>query len=174
MKKTQLKENIKIAKPNISPDAFIADGAKIIGDVTLKKDSSVWYNSVLRADINKITIGERSNIQDNSTIHLENDQGVIVGNDVTVGHNVILHGCTIGDGALIGMGAIIMNSVQIGKGAIIGAGSVIMEQKVIPNYSVVIGIPGKIIKTNTNFAYRENVQWAKKYVQLARIHRNQS
>ena len=88
----------------------------------LKEDSSVWYNCVLRADINKIHIGGRSNIQDNSTIHLENDLGVIVGNDVTVGHNVILHGCAIGDGALIGMGAIIMNGVQIGKGAIVGAG----------------------------------------------------
>ena len=173
MKKTQLKGNLKIAKPNIAYNAFIADGVKIIGDVTLKEDSSVWYNCVLRADINKIIIGVRSNIQDNSTIHLENDQGVIVGNDVTVGHNVILHGCTIGDGALIGMGAIIMNGVQIGKGAIVGAGSLLTERMIVPDYSVVIGTPGKIIKTRTNAAYKENVKWAKKYVQLARIHKSQ-
>ena len=173
MKKTQLKENLKIATPNIAHNAFIANGAKIIGDVTLKEDSSVWYNCVLRADINKIIIGTRSNIQDNSTIHLENDQGVIVGNDVTVGHNVILHGCAIGDGTLIGMGAIIMNGVRIGKGAIVGAGSVLTERMIVPDYSVVIGTPGKIIKTRTNAAYKENVKWAKKYVQLARIHKSQ-
>ena len=129
---------------------------------------------VLRADINTIIIGERSNIQDNSTIHLENDQGVEVGNDVTVGHNVILHGCSVKDGALIGMGAIIMNGVKVGKGSIIGAGSVIMEQMIIPDYSVVVGIPGKIIKTRTEKAYQENIKWAKKYVQLSKIHKNQN
>jgi len=174
MEKTQLKENLEIATPNIATSAFVAKGAKIIGAVMLKRDSSVWYNCVLRADINKIVIGERSNIQDNSTIHLENDQGVKVGNDVTVGHNVILHGCSIKDGALIGMGAIIMNGVKVGKGALIGAGSVIMEQMIIPDYSVVVGIPGKIIKTRTEKAYKENVKWARKYVQLSKIHKNQN
>ena len=126
MEKTQLKEDLKITTPNIANSAFVAKGAKVIGSVILKSYSSVWYNCVLRADINKIIIGKRSNIQDNSTIHLENDQGVKVGNDVTVGHNVILHGCSIKDGALIGMGAIIMNGVKVGKGSVIGAGSVIM------------------------------------------------
>ena len=174
MEKTQLKEDLKIATPNIANSAFVAKGAKVIGSVTLKSHSSVWYNCVLRADINKIIIGERSNIQDNSTIHLENDQGVKVGNDVTVGHNVILHGCSIKDGALIGMGAIIMNGVKVGKGSVIGAGSVIMEQMIIPDYSVVVGIPGKIIKTRTEKAYKENVKWAKKYVQLSKIHKNQN
>ncbi len=174
MEKTQLKKDLKISTPNISNSAFVAKGAKIIGSVTLKNHSSVWYNCVLRADINTIIIGERSNIQDNSTIHLENDQGVEVGNDVTVGHNVILHGCSIKDGALIGMGAIIMNGVKVGKGSIIGAGSVIMEQMIIPDYSVVVGIPGKIIKTRTERAYHENIKWAKKYVQLSKIHKNQN
>ena len=90
MNKTDLRENVTIKNPRIHPTAFIAEGAKVIGDATLKKNSSIWYNSVVRADINSIVIGEGSNIQDNSVIHLENDQGVIVGNDVTVGHNVIL------------------------------------------------------------------------------------
>ena len=132
MDKTDLKDNITIKTPDIDSTAFIADGARVIGDVMLKKDSSVWYNSVVRADINSIVIGERSNIQDNSVVHLENDQGVIVGSDVTIGHNVILHGCTIGDGVLVGMGAIIMNGVNIGKGSVIGAGAVIKQNMIIP------------------------------------------
>ena len=117
MDKTGLRDDIRIKTPDIHPTAFIADGAKVIGDIILKKNSSIWYNTVVRADINSIVIGERSNIQDNSVIHLENDQGVIVGNDVTVGHNVILHGCKVGDGVLVGMGAVIMNGVDIGKGS---------------------------------------------------------
>ena len=171
--KILLKNNLKIASPNIHPTSFVAQGAQIIGDVVLKNNASVWYNCVLRADINKIIIGERSNIQDNSTIHLENNLGVTIGNDVTVGHNVILHGCSIDDGALIGMGSIIMNGAKVGKGAIIGAGSVITEKMVIPNFSVVVGIPGKIIKMNTKDSFDENVKWAKKYVQLAKVHKKQ-
>ncbi len=173
MDKTELNKNTRIKTPKLDPTSFIAKGAKIIGDVTLKPHSSIWYNCVLRADINTIIIGERSNIQDNSTIHLENDQGVLVGNDVTVGHNVILHGCTIEDGALVGMGAIVMNGVKIGKGAVIGAGAVLMENMVVPDYSVAVGIPGKIIKKLTNQTYIENVRWAKKYVKLAKLHKEQ-
>ena len=173
MEKSQLRKDLKIGTPNLHPTSFIAKGAKIIGDVELKSYASVWYNSVLRADINKIIIGERSNIQDNSTIHLENDLGVQVGNDVTVGHNVILHGCTIENGALIGMGSIIMNGVKVGKGSIIGAGSVITEKMIIPDFSVVVGIPGKIIKTIKEDSIIDNIKWAKKYVELAKIHKKQ-
>ena len=115
MDKTELRKDIKIKSPKIHDSVFVADGARVIGDVTLKKGSSIWYNTVARADINKIIIGERSNVQDNSVIHLENDQGVIIGNDVTIGHNAIIHGCTIEDGALIGMGSIIMNGAVVGK-----------------------------------------------------------
>jgi carbonic anhydrase/acetyltransferase-like protein (isoleucine patch superfamily) len=117
-------------------------------------------------------IGERTNIQDNSVIHLENDQGVLVENDVTVGHNAIIHGCSIADGALIGMGAIIMNGAVIGKGAVIGAGAVVKEDMVIPDFSLVVGVPGKIVKTLSPETYDENVKWAAKYVELANIHRN--
>ena len=170
MQKSDLRENITIKTPKIDEKAFVADGAKIIGDVTLSKDSSIWYNTVCRADINNIVIGERSNIQDNSVIHLENDQGVIVGNDVTVGHNAIIHGCTIEDGALIGMGAIIMNGATIGRGAVIGAGALVKENMKVPDLTLVVGLPGKIVKTLNEDTFSQNVKWAKKYVKLAQLH----
>ena len=172
MEKSDLRENTTIKSPQIHKLAFVAEGARIIGDVILKADSSIWYNTVCRGDINQIVIGERSNMQDNSVIHLENDQGVIVGNNVTVGHNAIIHGCTINDGALIGMGAIIMNGAVIGKGAVIGAGAVVKEDMVIPDLSLVVGVPGKIVKTLSPETYDENVKWAAKYVKLANVHRN--
>ena len=170
MEKSDLRENITIKTPKIHETAFVADGAKIIGGVILSENSSIWYNTVCRADINQIIIGKRSNIQDNSVIHLENDQGVIVGNDVTVGHNAIIHGCTIGNGALIGMGAIIMNGATIGRGAVIGAGALVKENMKVPELALVVGIPGKIVKTLTEDTFNQNVKWAKKYVKLAKLH----
>ena len=172
MEKSDLSSDVSIKTPQIHETAYVAEGAQVIGDVILKADSSIWYNTVCRADINRIVIGERTNIQDNSVIHLENDQGVLVENDVTVGHNAIIHGCTIADGALIGMGAIIMNGAVIGKGAVIGAGAVVKEDMVIPDFSLVVGVPGKIVKTLSPETYDENVKWAAKYVELANIHRN--
>ena len=172
MEKSDLSPDVSIKSPQIHETAYIAEGAQVIGDVILKADSSIWYNTVCRADINRIVIGERTNIQDNSVIHLENDQGVLVENDVTVGHNAIIHGCSIADGALIGMGAIIMNGAVIGKGAVIGAGAVVKEDMVIPDLSLVVGVPGKIVKTLSPETYDDNVKWAAKYVKLANIHRN--
>ena len=172
MEKSDLSPDVSIKSPQIHETAYIAEGAQVIGDVILKADSSIWYNTVCRADINQIVIGERTNIQDNSVIHLENDQGVLVENDVTVGHNAIIHGCSIADGALIGMGAIIMNGAVIGKGAVIGAGAVVKEDMVIPDLSLVVGVPGKIVKTLSPETYNENVKWAAKYVKLANVHRN--
>ena len=171
MEKTELREDLKIKTPTIHESAFIADGARIIGDVNLMQDSSIWYNTVARADINKIVVGERSNVQDNSVIHLENDQGVIIGNDVTIGHNAIIHGCTIGDGALIGMGAIIMNGALIGNGAVIGAGAVVKENMIVQPFDLVVGVPGKVVKTLPNTVLNQNVDWARKYVKLAKIHK---
>jgi len=172
MEKSDLSPDVSIKTPQIHETAYVAEGAQVIGDVILKADSSIWYNTVCRADINQIVIGERTNIQDNSVIHLENDQGVLVENDVTVGHNAIIHGCSIADGALIGMGAIIMNGAVIGKGAVIGAGAVVKEDMVIPDFSLVVGVPGKIVKTLSPETYNENVKWAAKYVKLANVHRN--
>ena len=171
MNKLVLKSNVLQRDPYIDSTVFIARGAQIIGDVLLGKGCSVWYNAVLRADINQISIGQRSNIQDNSVIHLENDQGVIIGNDVTIGHNAIIHGCTIEDGALIGMGAIIMNGAKVGKGSVIGAGALIKQNMTVPDNCLAMGIPAKVIRKNSSNVYKENVAWAKKYVELAKIHK---
>ena len=171
MDKTELKDNVIIKAPQVDKTAFIAPGARVVGDVILKPYSSIWYNTVARADINQITIGERSNIQDNSVIHLENDQGVFIGNDVTVGHNAIIHGCTIHDGALIGMGSIIMNGATIGKGAVIGAGALIKENMHVSDYELVVGIPGKVVKTLPEDILGKNIKWANKYVKLAKLHK---
>ena len=173
MEKFELRNNVKIHTQKIDSTAFIADGAKVIGDVIMKADSSIWYNTVARADINQIVIGERSNIQDNSVMHLENDQGVTIGDDVTICHKAIIHGCDIKDGALIGMGSIIMNGATIGKGAVIGAGAVVTENMLVPDLALVIGVPGKIIKTLPPETFQNNVNWARKYVQLSKIHKDQ-
>ena len=173
MEKFELNDNVRIKKPQINNTAFIADGAKVIGDVIMKSESSIWYNTVARADINQIIVGERTNIQDNSVLHLENDQGVIIGNDVTIGHNAIIHGCTIDDGALIGMGSIIMNGAIIGRGAVVGAGAVVTENMHVPGLGLVVGLPGKVVKILPEDTYDKNIKWAKKYVQLAKIHKSQ-
>ena len=113
-------------EPSIHPSAFIAPSADIIGDVTIGEESSIWYGCVLRADINRIEIGERSNLQDGSVVHLSDRFGVSVGDDVTIGHKALIHACTVGDGALIGMGAILMDGAVIGASSIVGAGSLVL------------------------------------------------
>jgi carbonic anhydrase/acetyltransferase-like protein (isoleucine patch superfamily) len=129
---------------------WIADSAKVIGDIHLKNDCSIWFGAVLRGDIEKITIGEGTNVQDNSVVHTDDGCECIVGSGVTVGHMVILHGCSIKDDSLIGMGATILNNAKIGKNCIIGANSLITENKEIPDRSLVMGSPGKIIREVTD------------------------
>ena len=136
--------------PCISEDCFIAENAVVIGDVTLKNKSSVWFGAVIRGDDNCIEIGEGSNIQDNATVHVAHRYPVEIGDYVTVGHNSVIHGCTIENDVLIGMGATILNGAHIGKGSIIGAGALVRENTVIPPYSLVVGVPGKIKGTVTN------------------------
>lgn len=133
--------------PQISDAVFLADGAKIIGDVAINDGASIWYNSVLRGDVNVVRVGAYTNIQDNCTLHVADNNPCIVGNHVTVGHGVILHGCTVADNCLIGMGAIILNGAEVGENSIIGAGSLITENKKIPPQSLVVGAPGKVIRT---------------------------
>jgi carbonic anhydrase/acetyltransferase-like protein (isoleucine patch superfamily) len=125
---------------------FIADSAVVIGKVRLLASASVWFGAVLRGDNEWLEIGERSNIQDNSTCHSDIGFPLRVGNDCTVGHNVILHGCTLEDGALVGMGSIIMNGARIGRGSVVGAGSVITEGKQFPENSLIIGAPARVIR----------------------------
>jgi carbonic anhydrase/acetyltransferase-like protein (isoleucine patch superfamily) len=125
---------------------FIAENATVIGSVILEANASIWFNAVVRADNDVITIGENSNIQDGSVLHTDHGMPLVIGRNVTVGHKVMLHGCTIGDGSLIGINAVILNGAVIGKGCVIGANALIPEGKVIPDGSVVMGSPGKVVK----------------------------
>ena len=131
---------------NIDKTVFVADGARIIGDVTIGEDSSVWFNAVIRGDEYPITIGKRSNVQDGAVLHVGEGYSCTVGDEVSIGHGAIVHGCEVGDGTLIGMGATILNGAKIGKNCIIGAGALVTEGKVIPDNSVVMGVPGKIVR----------------------------
>ena len=127
-------------------DYFVADGAVVIGSVVLEQNASIWFNAVLRGDNDLITIGENSNIQDGSVLHTDGGIPLTVGKNVTVGHKVMLHGCTIGDNSLIGINAVVLNGAKIGKGCLIGANSLIPEGKEIPDGSLVMGSPGKVVK----------------------------
>lgn len=130
--------------PKIHPTAFIAEGAMIIGDVTIGEESSIWFNCVLRGDLNRIEVGKRTNIQDGAIVHLETDLPCLIGDDVTIGHNAIVHGCTVADEAMISMGAIILSGAKIGKRAIVAAGAVVREGQEIPQDALAMGIPAQI------------------------------
>ena len=125
---------------------WAASNASIIGNVTLEKNTSIWFNTTLRGDVENILIGEGSNVQDGSVLHTDPGYPLKVGKDVTIGHLAMLHGCTIGDNSLIGIGAVILNGAKIGKNCIIGAKALISENKEIPDNSLVIGAPGKIVR----------------------------
>ncbi|MBI3700118.1 MAG: gamma carbonic anhydrase family protein [Afipia sp.] len=143
---------------------FIAETATVIGNVRLKTNASVWFGSVLRGDNELIEIGEGSNVQDNCTFHTDPGFPLTIGKNCTVGHNVILHGCTIEDGALVGMGAIIMNGAQIGKGCIVGAGAVITEGKTFEDRALVVGAPARVIRTLTEEQVKAMTYGAPHYV----------
>ena len=151
-------------------DYWIAPGAHVLGQVELGKNVGIWFGSVLRGDNDLIKIGDETNIQENTIIHVDPGCPVTIGRNCTIGHNAIIHGCTIGNGALIGMGAIIMNGATIGRGAVIGAGALVKENMKVPELALVVGIPGKIVKTLTEDTFNQNVRWAKKYVKLAKLH----
>ena len=138
-------------KPKVHDTAFIAKGARIVGSVIIKKDASIWYNSVIRCDLEHtvIEVGERSNVQDGTVIHVDHDKSTIIGNDVTIGHNCTIHGCTIEDGCLIGMGATILSGAHIKKGAVVGAGAMVKENMVVKENSLVVGIPAPTSKAAT-------------------------
>lgn len=130
--------------PRVPSTAHVADGARLIGAVTLGEQASVWYNAVLRADGDSITLGARSNVQDNVSVHVDRGSPVVIGEDVSIGHNAVVHGCTIGDGSLIGMGAVVLSGARIGAGCLIAGGAVVLEGAEIPDGSLVAGVPGKV------------------------------
>ncbi len=127
-------------------DWFIADNATVIGSVVLENNASIWFNAVLRGDNDLIVVGENSNVQDGSVLHTDTGAVLTIGKNVTVGHKVMLHGCTIGDGTLVGINSVILNGARIGKGCLIGANSLITEGKEIPDGSMVMGSPGKVVR----------------------------
>ncbi len=159
--------------PEVHITAFVADGVKIMGDVIIEKDASIWYNTVIRADVEKteIKIGERTNIQDGTVVHVDHYKSAIIGNDVTIGHNCIIHACTIEDGCLIGMGATILSGAHIKKGAIVGAGAVVKENMIVEENTLVVGIPAKQVKILSPDIYEKNIHHAEQYVQFANKHK---
>jgi len=154
--------------PVIHETVFIAPSADVIGNVKIGENSSLWFGTVARGDVNFITIGKNTNIQDSTVLHVTTDKyPVIIGDNVTVGHNAILHGCVVGNCCLIGMGAIILDDVKIGDGCIIGAGAVIPEHSVIEPETLVMGIPAKPKRKVTKDELSEILQSARNYIELA-------
>jgi carbonic anhydrase/acetyltransferase-like protein (isoleucine patch superfamily) len=154
--------------PRLAVTAWVADSAQVMGNVELGDDASVWFGAVIRGDTEVIRIGKRTNIQDASVLHADVGQPLTIGDDVTVGHKVMLHGCTIGDGSLIGIGAVVLNGARIGKGCLVGAGALVTEGKEFPDGSMIIGSPAKVVR-ELNAEQREGLLMsAAHYVDNAR------
>ena len=151
-------------KPILGERVFIAEGAKVIGDVEIGDDSSVFYNAVIRADLAEIRIGKRTNIQDNVTVHLSTGVGVHVGDDVTVGHNAILHACDVDDHVLIGMGAILMDGAHIKSNCVVAAGAVVTQNKEFPERSLIVGAPAHVVRELTEEEIRKFHENAEHYL----------
>ncbi len=156
--------------PDIKNAAFIAENATVIGDAVLKKGASIWFGAVVRADSGNITVGENSNIQDNCTVHCSAGFPVAIGNNVTIGHNAVIHGCTIGDNCLIGMNATILNGAKIGKNSIVGAGALVTEHKEFPASSLIVGVPGRAVKTIDAPAVKLIEENAKQYAEESKLY----
>ena len=158
--------------PKIADDVFIADGAQVIGDVTIGEGSSVWYNVVIRGDIEPVVIGKNTNIQDNATIHVETGLGTTLGDNVSVGHNAVVHGCTIGDGALIAIHSVVLSGATIGAGSLVGAGAIVGEKKEVPPRTLVLGVPAKVVRELSDQDLERMARTARNYVALARKHKS--
>ena len=153
--------------PTLADDAWVAPGAHVMGQVTLEAGASVWFGAVLRGDTEPLTVGAGSNVQENTVIHADPGFPCTIGANVTVGHKAMLHGCTIGDGSLIGMGATVLNGAVIGRGCLIGAGALITEGKTIPDGSLVMGAPGKVVRELDEAAQAALLRSAEHYRQNA-------
>ena len=157
-------------KPDTARAAFVAANATVVGDVTLGAESSVWYGCVLRGDINSIEIGEGTNIQDLTVVHLADDYGVKIGRYCTIGHSAIIHACEIGDEVLIGMGATILDGAKIGDHCIVGANSLVKQRFVAPPGSMIYGSPAKVVRPLTDAEVRSLRPGAEKYIATAKAH----
>jgi carbonic anhydrase/acetyltransferase-like protein (isoleucine patch superfamily) len=135
--------------PEIAPDAWVAESAQVIGRVRLLPGASVWYGAVLRGDNEWITIGARSNVQDGSVLHTDMGSPLEIGDDVTIGHQVMLHGCSIGEGSLVGIQAVVLNGARIGRQCLVGAGAIVTEGKAFPDHSLILGAPAKVVREIT-------------------------
>lgn len=159
--------------PRIAPTAWVADSAQVIGRVTLGDGASVWYGAVLRGDNEWITLGARSNVQEGSVLHTDMGFPLMLGDDVTVGHQAMLHGCTVGDGSLIGIQAVVLNGAKIGRGCLVGAGAVVTEGKEFPDGSLILGAPAKAVRELSPEQLARLKQSAAGYVKNAERHRTQ-
>lgn len=157
--------------PIIGENVFIAEGAKVIGRISIGAYSSIWFNCVLRGDIDSITIGKRSNIQDLSVIHVNPGQPTIIEDDVSIGHSCVLHGCKICKGSLIGMGTIILNNAEIGENCLVGAGSLVPERKIFPPNSLIMGSPAKVVRELTAEEIKSLHSLAERYVEKGQEYR---
>lgn len=157
--------------PQIHETAFVEESAQVVGDVIIGKNSSVWFNAVVRGDVHYIRIGERTNIQDGVVLHgTLNTYPVILEHDISIGHNAVVHGCTIHSNCLIGMGAVVLDNADIGENCIIGAGAVIKEGMHVPSGSLVLGVPGRIVRTLTEQEIQGLTERALRYVSYKNAH----
>lgn len=153
--------------PEIAASAWVADSAQVMGEVKIGGDASIWFGTVVRGDTSSITIGEGSNVQDASVLHADLGMPLVIGRHVTVGHQVMLHGCTIGDESLIGIGAIVLNGAKIGKNCLVGAGALVTEGKEFPDGSMIIGSPARVVKQLTPEQMQGLRQSAQHYIDNA-------
>jgi len=154
--------------PQLADGAWVADSAEVIGAVELGENASVWNGAVVRGDTERITIGRNSNVQDLSVLHADFGVPLVIGDNVTIGHMVMLHGCTIGDGSLIGIGAVVLNQARIGRNCVVGAGAVVTEGKEFPDNSLIVGAPAKVIRTMDEAAVQKFSGLAGHYVDNAK------
>ncbi|MCE3264902.1 MAG: gamma carbonic anhydrase family protein [Pseudoduganella sp.] len=159
--------------PEIDASAFVAENATLIGKVTLHANSSVWFGATIRGDNERITIGENSNVQEGTVMHTDMGYPLTVGKDVTIGHQAMLHGCSIGDGTLIGIQAVVLNGARIGKGCLVGAGALVTEGKEFPDNSLIVGVPAKVVRQLTAEDVARLRGSADSYVQRGQLFKSQ-
>jgi gamma-carbonic anhydrase len=158
-------------RPSVATDVFVADTARVIGDTSIGEGASIWFGAVLRGDINKISVGPYSNIQDNAVLHVGTDEPCVIKDHVLVGHQATIHGCTVQPGCLIGIRAVILNNAVIGKESIIGAGAVVPEGVKIPPRSLVIGMPARVVRKVTSEELKNVRFWVQRYYALGQTYR---